>query len=50
MKQYLLLMYQTGGCDYTIGCGYVWLEIEAKSKRNFEKAVNYVLNIILGEL
>ena len=25
-------------------------EIEVKSKRNFEKAVNYVLNIILGEL
>ena len=31
MVKYVLHLYQSGGCDYTIGCGHVIHEIEADS-------------------
>jgi hypothetical protein len=40
MKQYIVIEYQTGGCDYTIGCGYRITTFEAQ---NWEDAVNTVL-------
>lgn len=40
MKQYIVIEYQTGGCDYTIGCGYRITTFEAK---NWQEAVDTVL-------
>ena len=38
--KYILMMYQPGGCDYTIGCGYLWTTFDASSlKEATDKAV-----------
>lgn len=40
MKTYIVIEYQTGGCDYTIGCGYRITTFKAK---NWKEAVDIVL-------
>lgn len=40
MKNYIVIEYQTGGCDYTIGCGYRITSFQAK---NWKEALDIVL-------
>jgi len=44
MADYILLMSQRGGCDYTIGCGYMWEEIESDSHEGAIKLACEVAN------
>jgi len=41
--KYILTMFQEGGCDYTVGCGYKWILFEAPSR---EKAVEQALETV----
>ena len=38
MKKFIVLMTQSGGCDYTIGCGMNWKFVEAEDKAGALKA------------
>jgi hypothetical protein len=41
--QWLLILSQGGGCDYTIGCGYSHRTIEAKDEKSAHKAARKIL-------
>ena len=40
--KYIALLYQKGGCDYTIGCGRRWVDFEADSLRQLGDKVREI--------
>ncbi len=45
MKDYIAILKQKGGCDYTIGCGVDIIKIKSKT---IEQAEEEVFNILRG--